>query len=91
MADFTPLFRGALELGFAAFALIGGGYLLRHYTTRVGDDGRPKGIGLRAIQMTVAVLTAPVVLILALEGKLSQEGTGILLGTLIGFILSPKG
>ncbi len=90
MPDLTPWVRGLLEIGFAAFAIIGGGCLLRHYMTRVDKGGKPMGIGLRAIQMTVAVLTAPVVLILALEGKLSLEGTGILLGTLIGFILSPR-
>jgi hypothetical protein len=40
--------------------------------------------------MTVAVLAAPIILILALEQAISHETAGVLLGTLLGFILSPK-
>ncbi len=86
----TPLIHGLLELGFGAYAVLAGGFLLRHYMTRLDKDGKPMGIGLRAIQMVVAVLVAPIVLILALEGGISQECAGILIGTLLGFILSPK-
>lgn len=82
--------RQGLEIGFALFSIIGGWMVLHHYFNRVDKDGKTMGIGLRAIQMTTAVLAAPVVLILSLEGTISQEATGILLGTIIGFILSPK-
>lgn len=84
------LVHSILELGAGAFAVIAAAMLLRHYMTRVDKDGKPMGIGIRSIQMVIAVLVAPVVLILALEHVINGETTGTLLGTLLGFILSPK-
>lgn len=56
--------------------------------TRLDADGKPIGISLRAIRLIVAVLVAPIVLILALEDAITKEAVGIILGVLVGFILS---
>lgn len=83
--------HASLEIGFGLFGVLAAGFLIRYYLTRTGDNGKFVGVGLRAIQMTVAVITAPIILILALEQTISHETTGVLLGTLLGFLLSPKG
>ncbi len=77
-----------IELAFGIFALGAGGLLLRHYMTRLDADGKSIGISLRAIRLIVAVLVAPIVLILALEDAITKEAVGIILGVLVGFILS---
>jgi hypothetical protein len=79
-----------IELAFGIFALGAAGFLLRHYMTLHDTDGKPIGISLRAIRLIVAVLVAPIILILALEDAITKEAVGIILGVLVGFILSLK-
>lgn len=79
-----------IELAFGIFALGAGGFLLRHYMTLHDADGKPIGITLRAVRMVVAVLVAPIILILAMEDAITKEAVGILLGILVGFVLALK-
>lgn len=50
-----------------------------------------RGIGVRAIQVFAIGLVVPLVLILALESKLSNETLAALIGSLIGYLLSGIG
>jgi hypothetical protein len=50
-------------------------------------EERPWGIGVRMIQLIAVLILAPLIAILALEGKLSGEGTGTLLGAVVGYAL----
>jgi|SRR5690242_13910648 hypothetical protein len=64
-----------------------------HYRkTTTKKDGstedRPMGIGVRIIQLIGLFLIVPLVAILSLEGKLSGEGTGTILGAVVGYALS---
>lgn len=52
---------------------------------------RQKGIGVRVIQFLAVCFVIPALLILALEGKISTEVTGTLIGTIIGYTLSGIG
>ena len=47
-----------------------------------------KGIGVRFIQGLALLLIVPCIAILALEGKLTGEGTGTVIGAVVGFSLS---
>jgi hypothetical protein len=47
----------------------------------------PKGIGSRMIQLIAVLLIVPIVVILALEGSVSPELTGTLLGSIVGYTL----
>ena len=48
----------------------------------------PRGIGARMLQLIALVILVPVIAILALEGTLSMELTGTLLGGIAGYALS---
>ncbi len=54
-------------------------------------DGRvtekPKGIGVRMIQLIAVLILVPVIAVLALEGSLTGEGVGTLLGAVVGYAL----
>jgi len=47
----------------------------------------PRGIGSRMIQLISLLVIVPVVALLALEGSITQELTGTLLGSIIGYTL----
>jgi hypothetical protein len=47
----------------------------------------PKGIGVRVIQLLATVVIVPMVGILGLEGVLSGEGAGTILGAIVGYTL----
>jgi len=50
-----------------------------------------RGIGVRVIQFVTVTLILPIVLILALEGLLSDQTTAAFLGAVVGYILSGIG
>jgi hypothetical protein len=50
-----------------------------------------KSIGIRTIQFMAIAFIFPVIIILALEGVLSAETIGTLIGTVIGYVLSGIG
>jgi hypothetical protein len=50
-------------------------------------EERPWGIGVRMIQLIALLILGPLIAILALEEKLSGEGTGTLLGAVVGYAL----
>lgn len=52
---------------------------------------RDKGFGVRIIQFLAVSLLAPLVLILALEDKLSGETAATIIGTIVGYVLSGIG
>lgn len=60
-------------------------------------ETRPWGIGVRMVQLIALLLVAPLVAVLGLEGILSGEGTGTLIGAIVGYALGgitapvPKG
>jgi hypothetical protein len=51
----------------------------------------PRGIGSRMIQLIALLLLIPLIVILAVEGTLSKEVTGTLLGSIVGYALSGIG
>lgn len=59
--------------------------------TITGPDGkteeRPWGIGVRMIQLIAVLILAPIVAVLGLEGVLTGEGTGTLMGAIVGYAL----
>lgn len=71
-----------------AMAVIMAGGLIGVFIDRCKQE---KGIGLRIIQFLALVLVIPAIVILSLEEKLSNETTGALLGTVLGFVLSGIG
>ena len=50
-------------------------------------EKRPWGIGVRMIQLVAILILGPVVAVLGLEGTLSGEGTGTLMGAIVGYAL----
>jgi len=50
-------------------------------------EERPWGIGVRMIQLIAVMTLGPIIAILGLEGVLSGEGTGTLLGAIVGYAL----
>ena len=51
-------------------------------------EERPLGIGVRVIELIGLLVLVPAVAILGLEGVISGEGTGTLLGVVVGYALS---
>lgn len=47
----------------------------------------PRGIGVRMIQLIALLILIPTVAVLALEGSLTGEGTGTILGAVVGYAL----
>lgn len=70
-----------------ALVIVGGpGYAL---WSRLRDKAQPpRGVGARLIQLTALLIILPLVGILTLEGKLSGETAGALIGVAIGYTLS---
>jgi hypothetical protein len=79
--------HGWVDGGLCLIALIGMGMVLYSRIKKSPDGKAPKGIGVRSIQMVSVVVTVPVIAILALEGALSGEGAGTILGAIVGFSL----
>jgi hypothetical protein len=77
----------------ASGAIIYARLFVRHKFSR--QDGSiseiPKGIGSRLIQLVSIFVIIPVVALLALEGCLSSDLTGTLLGSIIGYTLGSLG
>ncbi len=82
--------RAAVEILMALFLVAGTAVLLRYYALRLDKDGKPMGIGLRAVQTVVSVMLVPTVLILSMERIIDSSVVGTLLGGLLGYVLSPK-
>ena len=55
--------------------------------SRCGGTEEPKGIGVRMIQLIAVLILVPVIAVLALEGSLTGEGVGTLLGAVVGYAL----
>jgi hypothetical protein len=64
---------------FGPFTIIG---------SRMSPDGNVKGIGARVIQLISLIVLLPLAGILALEGILSGDSAGALIGVAIGYTLS---
>jgi hypothetical protein len=47
----------------------------------------PMGIGVRMIQLIALLILIPTIAVLAFEGNLTGEGTGTLLGAIVGYAL----
>jgi hypothetical protein len=47
----------------------------------------PRGIGVRMIQLVAVLILVPTIAVLALQGVLSAEGTGTLMGAIVGYAL----
>jgi hypothetical protein len=74
------------EVGLALVMVIGTGYTL---WSRLRDKAQPpRGVGARVIQLIALLVILPLVGILALEGKLSGDTAGALIGVAIGYTLS---
>jgi hypothetical protein len=74
-------FQNWLELLFVLWGVIGTlGVLVERMRSK-------KSPGARSIQFVVAINILPLVGFLALEGKLSNEGIGTILGVVIGYTL----
>lgn len=65
--------RWAVELVAAVILVCTGWSLVRHYTTRLGEDGKPKGIGGRAVQNLIAFSTLPAILIFGWNMSLTGQ------------------
>ena len=72
------------EIALALVMVMGVGYAMWSHMR----PGSPKGVGARFIQLIALLVILPLVGILALEGKLSGETAGSLLGVAIGYTLS---
>jgi len=73
-----------IQIIFAIIPIIG--ILLAFKHRSLGD--KPKGIGIRFIQLVSVILLVPVILILAMQGIIEKQLLGGLLGTVIGYTLS---
>jgi hypothetical protein len=58
------------------------------FIKRPVDDRSPRGIGVRLIQFVSLLLFAPLIGILTIEGKMSGETAGALIGVAVGYTLS---
>jgi hypothetical protein len=69
-------------------SIIGARLMMKLTTEKDGVVKKaPRGIGSRVIQLISLVLIVPIVALLALEGTISMELTGTLLGSIIGYTL----
>ena len=50
-------------------------------------EERPAGIGVRMIQLIALLILVPTIAVLGFEGILTGEGTGALLGVIVGYAL----
>ena len=58
------------------------------FRSRCKDDTSPRGSGVRIIQLVSVFLFVPLIGILSLEGKMSSETAGALIGVAVGYTLS---
>lgn len=72
--------------GVACLVMIGG--LIGIFIERSRSK---RGIGVRVIQFLTVTMVLPIILILSLEGVLSDQTTATLIGAVIGYILSGIG
>ena len=86
----TDQVNAIIEMGLALFLVIVPVCMLRYYKTRLDKDGKPMGIGWRAIQTIVVIMIIPAVLILSIGRFIDGSLTGTLLGSLIGYVLATK-
>jgi hypothetical protein len=60
-------------------------------SVRTQKDGQtvdgPRGIGVRMIQLISVLILVPVIAVLAFEGYLTGEGTGTIMGAIVGYAL----
>jgi hypothetical protein len=83
--------KGVIELiAVAAMVLVPGAVILNRICAIICRV-RPRGIGARVIQFTAVGMIIPLILITALEDKLSKEALGTIIGALTGYLLSGIG
>ena len=58
------------------------------FSQRKAGDKSPRGVGARIIQLVSVFVFAPLIGVLTIEGKLSGETAGALIGVAIGYTLS---
>ena len=74
------------EIALAAVMVLGTGCVL---WSRLRDKTTgPHGVGARLIQLIALLIILPLIGILALEGKLSGDTAGALIGVAVGYTLS---
>jgi len=61
---------------------------LRYGRTSENKTIKPKGLGVRLIQLVAVLVIIPIAGVLSLEDKLTAEGAGILFGAMAGFALA---
>lgn len=61
---------------------------LKYERTAENKIVKPKGIGVRLIQLMAVLVIIPIAGVLSLEDKLTPEGAGILFGAMAGFALA---
>ena len=61
---------------------------LKYERASNGKVIKPRGIGVRLIQLIAVVVVIPIAAILSIECKLTSEGTAVLFGAIVGFALS---
>lgn len=80
---------GMIEVGLLIVMFVVPGLVVWSRVRKHESDGAsPRGIGVRVIQLVSLFLFTPLIGILALEGKISGETVGSLIGVAIGYILS---
>jgi hypothetical protein len=78
-----------IEWGLALVMLGGPGFVLwGRFRRREEDDTSPRGLGVRLIQLVGLLLIVPLIGILMLECKMSNEAGTALIGVAIGYALS---
>jgi hypothetical protein len=50
-------------------------------------EKHPFGIGVRVIQLIAVLILVPTIAVLGFEGILTGEGTGTLMGAIVGYVL----
>jgi len=80
---------GDIQIAMAILMVVGPVAILYLRTRMKNEKGLTRGISARLIQLLAVVLIFPTILILALSGRLDSPETGTLLGTLVGYLLSP--
>jgi hypothetical protein len=73
----------------AAFAMISGVGVLFFLTKKLPVGAEP--LGVHAVQLIVATMALPLILILSLEGKLDSSAIAALTGVSLGYVLSHIG
>lgn len=83
----TP--QHVLEFGFLSIMILGPGIVVYSRARKqTAGETSPRGVGARVIQLVSALLFGPLIGILTLEGRISGETAGALLGVALGYTLS---